>query len=270
MRHWVNSWGTFKYVCGLLGCIAAWPVQATVVQFQTTLGDIEVNLYDDTTPDTVTNFLMYVEAGAYENTVIHRSAKSFVIQGGGYTLNDDSLDALLTPWSPDNEPVYSNIRGTIAMAKLEDDPNSATSQWFVNLGNNASNLDHANGGFTVFGQVIGDGMAVVDAIAALERFNLGGAFTSAPLLSRPDSQADFLANMDEFLVVVENIVVLDAAPDSAANLDRPLRSDPPPKPAKAKKKGGAMEWYFLMLLGALMLVSKTTAGVRSIHFKRQA
>ena len=72
-----------------------------------------------------------------------------------------------------NEFHLSNVRGTVAMAKLDGNPNSATSDWFVNLANNSANLDHANGGFTVFGSVI-RGMAVVDAIAALPRIRTTG------------------------------------------------------------------------------------------------
>lgn len=72
-------------------------------------------------------------------------------------------------------PGRSNVRGTVAMAKLGGDPDSATSQWFFNLVDNSANLDVQNGGFTVFGQVIGEGMSVVDTIALLPRVNAGGA-----------------------------------------------------------------------------------------------
>ena len=80
-----------------------------------------------------------------------------------------------------NEPFISNIRGTIAMAKLGGDPNSATSQWFINLADNSANLDTQNGGFTVFGHVTGNGMSVADAIAMLNRVNVGSPFDALPV-----------------------------------------------------------------------------------------
>ena len=160
---------------------------ATVVRMHTVLGDIDVLLFDSAAPATVSNFLTYVNSGAYANSFIHRSVPGFVIQGGGYTYNNG---VVAIPQNPPvvNEfsPSRSNLRGTIAMAKLGSDPNSATSQWFFNLANNASNLDNQNGGFTVFGQVVGNGMQVVDAIAALQRVN-AGALPSIPCRSFPPS-----------------------------------------------------------------------------------
>ena len=132
-------------------------------------------------PITVANFLNYVNSGRYfmtdptthglASSFIHRSVSNFVVQGGGFigTVNPAQPPyAQPTPvptFSPiHNEPGISNKIGTIAMAKLDGQPNSATSQWFVNLANNGgppANLDTTNGGFTVFGHVTGVGMTIV-------------------------------------------------------------------------------------------------------------
>ena len=164
--------------CGVL-FIFSHPAAATIVQFQTTMGDFQVNLYDKTTPETVKNFLSYVSAGAYTNSVIHRAIPSFVVQGGGYKydtkfpLVDIAQNAAVI-----NEPIYSNKRGTIAMAKLDARPNSATNQWYFNLEDNSKSLDaniSGSGGYTVFGEVTGNGMAIIEAMAALNTFNIDNA-----------------------------------------------------------------------------------------------
>lgn len=153
-------------------CVTPAPTK-TLVRMQTSLGLIDIELFNAATqaPLTVKNFLSYINSGAYNQSFIHRNEPSsrFIIQGGGYVLNGNSIAAIVTSPSVSNEfsPSRSNVRGTIAMAKLGNDPNSATSQWFFNLADNSSNLDNVNGGFTVFGQVIANGMSVVDAIAGL-------------------------------------------------------------------------------------------------------
>lgn len=156
-------------------------VNGTVTRFDTVLGEIFLELFDTRTPITAQNFLRYIDQSIYANTVIHRSVPNFIIQGGGFRSPDLAEVQTFPPIQ--NEPGISNLRGTIAMAKLGGDPNSATSQWFFNLTNNASNLDNQNGGFTVFGEVLGDGMQVVDAIAAVPTENLGGAFDDIPLIN---------------------------------------------------------------------------------------
>lgn len=193
----------------VLPCVS----HATVVEFRTVMGDIQVNLFDETTPETVQNFLDYVNSGAYANNIIHRSEPGFVIQGGGFQYNDVlPLDTVPTGTPVVNEPVLSNVAGTIAMAKLSGDPDSATSQWFFNMANNSANLDVQNSGFTVFGQIVGDGFEVLQAIEALPRFNLGGAADSAPLrdFTATDASNSVEPNGDNF-VIINDIVVIDDA-----------------------------------------------------------
>lgn len=192
--------------------LASFTASATVVEVQTSLGSFEVNLFDNATPKTVENFLAYVNSGEYYQTIVHRSVPDFVVQTGGFKFEGDfPITEVVTSAAVINEPELSNLRGTLAMAKQGGNPNSATSQWFVNLADNSANLDVQNGGFTVFGQVLGDGMDVVDAIAALPRFNMGGALSDIPLT---DYTADDASNKVEVaeqnLVIINDIVVLDA------------------------------------------------------------
>ena len=142
---------------------------------------VDIELFDTTKPITSANFIAYIHAGATENNIIHRSIPGFVVQGGGFRWTSSGVDDVPTFPGIQNEPGISNLRGTIAMAKLAGNPNSATSQWFVNLADNSANLDAQNGGFTVFAQVLGNGMDVIDEIAALPRVNAGDAFTDLPL-----------------------------------------------------------------------------------------
>jgi len=158
--------GRFLYLlisCLLLTAVAA--TAGTLVQFRTSLGNMVVELYDRDKPVTVANFIRYVEAGRYTNNFFHRCAPGFVVQGGGFGVTDpastNSLSSIIGVPTYDpitNEfgvgPYYSNVYGTIAMAKTAGGPDSATSQWFFNLANNSANLDNQNGGFTVFGRVI--------------------------------------------------------------------------------------------------------------------
>ena len=161
-------------------------------------GIINVVLFDQTgtgAPLTVQNFQSYVNTGSYTNSFIHRSIPDFIVQGGGYTYNNSTLTTIRS-----NAPVLnefstqrSNLRGTIAMAKLGNNPNSATNQWFFNLVDNSSNLNNQNGGFTVFGQALGaSDLTTIDAIAAVRTYNAGGAFTNLPLTQAAISDANFI------------------------------------------------------------------------------
>jgi len=138
-------------------------------------------------PNTVANFLDYVNDGDYDDTIIHRSEFKFVLQGGGYTYTP-ALDDV--PADPPLANEYragtslSNVFGTVAMAKVSGNPDSATNQWFLNLGDN-SFLDDENGGFVVFAG-ISHGMHVIQRMSELRRVNLanalGSAFASVPIL----------------------------------------------------------------------------------------
>ncbi|MCP3869985.1 MAG: hypothetical protein GY703_18205 [Gammaproteobacteria bacterium] len=155
---------------------------ATTVVVETTLGKIPIELFDADTPLTVANFLGYVADGDYTDSFFHRSMPGFVIQGGGFVFSEGSVSAVPKDLPVANEFQRSNIRGTVAMAKLGGDPDSATSQWFINLADNGENLDGQNGGFTVFGRVVGDGMEVADRIALLQVWNAGSPFDNLPLI----------------------------------------------------------------------------------------
>lgn len=151
-------------------------VSGQVVQFDTVMGRFDVELRADAAPQQVANFLNYVRSQRYTGSFIHRSASLdtsgaiSIIQGGGYTVSTDgTIGAVATDAPVPLEYNLPNERGTIAAARTND-PNSATSQWFINVRDNTSILGAGNGGgYTVFGRVLGSGMTVVDAIAALQR-----------------------------------------------------------------------------------------------------
>lgn len=168
--------------------------QDKLVRVTGNMGEFDLQMLEQVTPKTVTNFLGYVRRGNYSNSIIHRSAhfedgRPFVVQGGGFQLQTtngtNSLVPVPTAPPVTNEFRFSNERGTVAMAKEGGKPHSATSQWFINLSDNSAVLDGQNGGFTVFAIVLGNGMAVADAISALDVYDateqLGGVFSELPL-----------------------------------------------------------------------------------------
>jgi peptidyl-prolyl cis-trans isomerase A (cyclophilin A) len=137
------------------------------VEFDTSAGVIKVELYPDAAPKTVANFLDYVKSGHYNGTQFHRVIDGFMIQGGGFTA--DFKEKPTKPPIPleaeaSSKAGLKNVPGTLAMARTSD-PNSATSQFFINVNNNERlNFTPGNPGYTVFGKVI-DGMDVVTKIA---------------------------------------------------------------------------------------------------------
>jgi len=137
------------------------------VKLETSLGDIVVELDGEAAPVTVKNFLRYVDEGFFDGTIFHRVIKGFMIQGGGFTA-DMRQKKTHAPIVNEAGNGLKNNRGTIAMARTQN-PNSATSQFFINHKDN-HNLNYAgpgNPGYAVFGKVV-EGMDVVDRIAAVK------------------------------------------------------------------------------------------------------
>lgn len=144
------------------------PVPAKVeVTVSTTMGDIVVELDGKNAPVTVDNFLHYTNSYFYDGMIFHRVVKDFVIQSGGHMFDLSEKENTRGPIVNESSNGLSNLRGTIAMARMPD-PDSAGSQFYINLVDN-TRLDAkgAKPGYTVFGRVIA-GMEVVDAIGAVE------------------------------------------------------------------------------------------------------
>jgi peptidyl-prolyl cis-trans isomerase B (cyclophilin B) len=144
------------------------------VLLETSLGDVEIELYEKEAPITVENFLKYVKKGHFDGTVFHRIIPNFVVQGGGMEANMKER--------PTDDPIKNestnglkNERYTLSMARTQS-PHSATSQFYINLKNNRD-LDRANAGdrvgYCVFGKVV-KGEAVVDEMAKAKTGNKGG------------------------------------------------------------------------------------------------
>lgn len=153
------------------------PDVSVAVRLETNLGGkIDFALFPESAPATVENFKGYVARGDYTNTLFHRSVANFITQGGGFRA-DATASAVPTQPAVVNEPEITNARGTVAMARTAN-PNSATSQFFINVADNAANLNNQNEGFTVFARVAGDGMTVADAIVNLPKANYSSVNTA--------------------------------------------------------------------------------------------
>ena len=140
-----------------------------MILIKTSKGDIKLELDEKNTPDTAANFLNYVRSGHYKDTIFHRVIDGFMIQGGGLTADMDAK-ATNQPVKNEAKSAKPNKRGTIAMARTMD-PHSATSQFFINVADNAflnfSGEQAQSYGYCVFGEVV-DGMDVVDQIAKVK------------------------------------------------------------------------------------------------------
>jgi len=175
-------------------CLHAGAEENPRVVLETTKGEIVLELNAEKAPKTVANFLQYVDDGFYDGVVFHRVIEDFMVQGGGFALEEDgTIEQKETRGTIENEARngLKNVRGSIAMARLSD-PHSASAQFFINHGDN-ENLDYPSfdgWGYAVFGKVV-EGMDVVDAIAGVEtaermlRARAGGQVMERPMENVP-------------------------------------------------------------------------------------
>ena len=183
------------------GVTAAPPL---VAKFSTIVGDFDVLLHENAAPLSVANFTSYANSGRYDSTIIHRSTtydphSIQIVQGGGFVLSTNSLSMVVADQSIALEAGLANSRGTLAMARTSD-PDSATSQWFLNVADNPG-LD---GNYAVFGDMISiGGLSVLNALGAVPAYDasgqLGGVFNELPL-TQPALES-------QYLVVVHGVSV---------------------------------------------------------------
>ncbi len=202
------------------------------VKIDTTKGAMDLALYYSLAPETVTNFANYVQNGDYTNMVFHRLVPGFVLQGGFLkaVTAPRSFSRVTARPSPVNEPGISNLRGTVAAAKLGardsiayraatassnardetygylGNPDSASIDFFFNLANNSTNLDNQNGGFTTFARVATPGLSVMDAIAALPT----GSFLNN------NSGSSYNPDLDKRIIIDGSLTPLSGIPIDAS------------------------------------------------------
>ena len=206
-NRFVSLIASFNLLVLLAFCSAA--NAGVIVEFNTNVGNFQVELFSLQKPASVANFLTYVDSGTYSNSIVHRSIQNTqftgfgIIQGGGY----DNAGSTLTTQAPiaDDVGIFSNVRGTIAYANAG--PNTATRQWYINVSDNLT----FDTNYTVFGQVIGNGMTVVDQINAFTTLNANGSNPNAPFGNLPVINASLPNNLvlqPSNLVVVNSITAV--------------------------------------------------------------
>lgn len=167
----------------------------TLAIFRTSLGEMAVELFEEDKPITVKNFILLTELGRYQNNFFHVCAAGEIVQGGGFRSADSTstnpvtgvmatagLGFITNEFSTGK--IYSNVFGTLSMAKINGFPDSGSTDWFFNLGDNSSSFDTTNGGYTVFGRVIA-GSNVLHQFNTRSNLygtvNLGGQFSLLPV-----------------------------------------------------------------------------------------
>lgn len=177
--RWVRWGALLLWASSIVAPTAAHAEPAPRVKVQTSQGDFVLELQPEKAPKTVENFLRYVADKHYDSTVFHRVIDGFMVQGGGFTANM-AQKPTRSPIALEASNGLKNDRGTIAMARTAN-PNSATSQFFINVANNDGlNAPQPDGyGYAVFGKVV-SGMETIDKIRTVAVGNQGG-FQNVPL-----------------------------------------------------------------------------------------
>lgn len=209
-----------RYIFSTITLLFCFNAQAAypLVEMKTNQGNILFELYPDKAPKTVENFLAYVKSGFYKGTVFHRVVNRFVIQGGGYTP-DFEAKTTLSPIPNEANNGLKNDAGALAMARTND-PNSATSQFFINLERNLF-LNHYKPeadyyGYAVFGKVV-RGMDIVQKISDMPT-TAAGPFSSD--------------------VPVQSIVIEDVSVVAQKSADQPAKKKSTGKQSKKRKENG--------------------------------
>lgn len=198
-------------------CLTSTTFAGTIVEVQTSLGSFFIELNEEAAPVTAGNFLNYVTSGRYNNTFIHGTTGGSLIRGGGYTYNSCTVGP--EPIQTDGaiafeETGLSNLDGTIAALHPSGNANGATSQWFINMGNDPG-LDTQDGGYAVFGKVLGDGLDVVRSISVANVVRLG-FFLETPTTNYFESGVDCkLFSRDNLIMVLMSVLNADRAAATA-------------------------------------------------------
>ena len=196
---------------------------------QSVANNFYIELYDgennnnNTAPITASNFIKYVTDTSFDKTIIHRLVTDFIIQSGGYKW--PSIPSNQAGGYPEkvqskgeiiNEPGNSNLLGTIAMAKYSGRPNSASSEWFINLSDN-KNLDSQNEGFTVFGHILGDGIKNPLLLNDQKIYNVNYSDIDLTLSELPLNNIQNNIIYDNNYFAITEVVSVDARPKEIAN-----------------------------------------------------
>ena len=195
-------------------------VAGTVVEVQTSLGTFFIEVDEDAAPVTACNFLNYVISGRYNNTFIHGAAGGSLLRGGGYTYDSCTIGPEHIPTDAPialEETGLSNLDGTIAALHPSGNPDGATSEWFINLVNDIG-LDTQDGGYAVFGWVLGDGLDVVRSISVANVVRLG-FFLETPTTNYFETGVDCQLFSRDNLIMVRMSVFNDNKATATADFE---------------------------------------------------